>query len=76
MDSLCEQQIMNSIKKLPKDTTTIIVAHRLSTIKDCDKVFVLDEGKIVENGKHKQLINQKGVYAKMWKSQNGVSKKI
>ena len=50
--------------------TTIIVAHRLSTIKNCDKIFVLKDGQLVESGDHKSLLEKNGVYAQMWKSQN------
>ena len=72
LDSLSEASIMNTIDNLPSGTTTIIVAHRLSSIKNCDRIFVLNEGKLVESGKHKELINKNGFYAKMWKSQNNV----
>ena len=73
LDSISEARIMSTIKQLKKSstTTTIIVAHRLSTIKDCDKIFVLKEGVIVEQGKHSELLAEKGVYSQMWISQNG-----
>lgn len=70
LDSLSESAIMNTINKIGSDMTTIIVAHRLSTIKNCDKIFVLKDGHLVETGDHKSLLEKNGVYAQMWKSQN------
>ena len=62
---------MKTIKNLGNNKTMLIVAHRLSTIKNCDKIFVLKDGEIVEEGNHKSLLAKKGVYAMMWKEQNG-----
>ena len=70
LDSLSEAAIMRTIDKIGEKITTIIVAHRLSTIKDCDKIFVLKDGHFMENGRHKELLEQNGIYAQMWKSQN------
>ncbi len=70
LDSLSETAIMNTINRIGTDVTTIIVAHRLSTIKNCDKIFVLKEGQLVESGNHKELLEKNGVYAEMWKNQN------
>ena len=70
LDSLSEAAIMRTIDKIGEKITTIIVAHRLSTIKDCDKIFVLKDGHLMENGRHKELLEQNGIYAQMWKSQN------
>ncbi len=70
LDSISEASIMKTIDSIGKNLTTIIVAHRLSTIKNCDKIFVLHEGHLVESGKHKELLSKNGVYARMWKSQN------
>ncbi len=70
LDSLSEASIMNTIDNLPEGTTTIIVAHRLSTVTKCDKIFVLDEGKLVEEGTHEELLNKNGFYSRLWKSQN------
>lgn len=69
LDSLSEAAIMKTINKLNKDITTIIIAHRLSTIKKCDRIFVMQDGVLVEAGKHRSLLSKKGLYAKMWKNQ-------
>lgn len=70
LDSISEAAIMKTIHSVGKDLTTIIVAHRLSTIKNCDKIFVLYDGHLVESGKHSTLLRKNGIYAQMWKSQN------
>lgn len=71
LDSLSEDSIMRTIDSLPEGTTTIIVAHRLSSIKNCDRIFVLNQGKLVESGNHQELLDKNGFYAGMWKLQNG-----
>ncbi len=70
LDSLSEDSIMRTIDNLPEGTTTIIVAHRLSTIKNCDRIFVLNEGKLIESGRHQDLLDKNGFYAGMWNRQN------
>lgn len=69
LDSISEANIMKTINTLNKSITTIIIAHRLSTVKKCDKIFVMQNGVLVEEGKHKALLSKKGLYAKMWKNQ-------
>ncbi len=56
---------------LMKGRTTIVIAHRLSTIQKMDRIIVLDEGKIVEDGSHEKLIKNSGLYAKLWSHQSG-----
>ncbi len=51
--------------------TSIVIAHRLSTLKHLDNIIVLDKGKIVEQGKHEELVKQNGIYAYLWHRQNG-----
>ena len=69
LDSISEAKILKTIKRISKNKTTIIVAHRLSTIKDCDKIFVLQNGQLAESGRHEELISKNGVYERMWREQ-------
>jgi len=71
LDSIIEAQIQKGIFELIKNKTSIVIAHRLSTILKMDRIIVLEGGKIVQDGTHNELINQKGKYAKMWKHQSG-----
>lgn len=71
LDSESEAYIQDALKKLMKNRTSIVIAHRLSTIADLDRIIVLDEGKIVEEGTHKELLAKKGTYAKLWAHQSG-----
>jgi len=70
LDSITEKALDKTINEYCKDMTTIFIAHRLSTIKDCDKIYVFEKGKIIEEGSHKQLIDIKGKYAKLVKQQS------
>ena len=54
-----------------KDKTTLVVAHRLSTLKRMDRILVFDAGKIIEDGSHQDLLNLNGIYKKLWDSQVG-----
>ncbi len=69
LDSLSEKYIQESFEKLMKNRTTIVVAHRLSTIQKMDRIIVLEKGNIVEDGSHSELIEQGGYYAELWNSQ-------
>lgn len=69
LDSKSEQSIIKAIKELSKSTTSVIIAHRLSTIIDADKIIVLDQGKLVEQGSHQQLIDNNQQYAQLWAAQ-------
>ena len=69
LDSKTEKSIEKSLKKLSNKNTTLVIAHRLSTIIDADKIIVLDNGSIVEQGSHKELIKKNGLYAEMWMRQ-------
>jgi len=71
LDSITESQIQNALSTLMKGRTTIIIAHRLSTIMSADKIVVINRGKIAQIGKHSELINQKGIYKRLWNMQKG-----
>ncbi|MGF1741877.1 ABC transporter ATP-binding protein/permease [Vibrio profundum] len=71
LDSEVEAAIQESLNELMEGKTVIAIAHRLSTIAAMDRLIVLDEGNIVEQGTHQQLINNKGIYAQLWAHQTG-----
>lgn len=72
LDSESEALIQKSLETLMKDRTSIVIAHRLSTIAELDRIIVLDNGRIVEDGSHDELLAKKrGVYAKLWSRQSG-----
>ena len=71
LDSASEQLIQHALEGLMKNRTSIVIAHRLSTIAKLDRIIVLDSGKIIEDGTHAQLLEQKGAYAKLWAHQSG-----
>ena len=66
LDSKTEKSIEKSLKKLSNKNSTLVIAHRLSTIIDADKIIVLENGIIAEQGSHKELIKKNGLYAEMW----------
>jgi len=72
LDSASEKMIQEAIDELMKNKTVIVVAHRLSTIRKMDRIVVIDDGQIVEEGSHQQLISQKnGKYKNLWEIQVG-----
>ncbi|MCB1066856.1 MAG: ABC transporter ATP-binding protein [Simkania sp.] len=71
LDSVTEKYIQESLETLMKDRTTIVIAHRLSTLSRMDRILVFDRGKIVEEGFHSSLLEKEGLYSKMWKMQVG-----
>jgi ATP-binding cassette subfamily B protein len=71
LDSESEKYIQEGLWELMKNKTALVIAHRLSTIKHLDRIIVLDQGKIVQDGTHEELIKQKGIYAKLWSHQSG-----
>ncbi len=71
LDSESEVLIQAALWKLMEGRTAIVIAHRLSTIQKMDRIIVLDDGKIVEEGSHKELLQKKGTYAKLWAHQSG-----
>ena len=71
LDSITEKQIQTAIFELIEDKTAIVIAHRLSTILRMDRIIVLENGKIIEQGTHQKLLDKNGKYAEMWKHQSG-----
>ena len=72
LDAESERKVQQGIKRLIKGRTTIIIAHRFSTVRDADKIVVLDKGKIAEVGNHKDLLKKKGKYCQLYRLQAGL----
>ncbi len=70
LDSITERALDKTINEFSKEMTTIFIAHRLSTIKDCDRIFVMDKGKIIEQGTHRELSESGGKYAELVRQQS------
>jgi ATP-binding cassette subfamily B protein len=77
LDSLTEEEISKTIREISgtKERMIVLIAHRLSTIMHADKIIVLEQGKIIEQGKHEELLELKGLYYAMWRQQIGERKK-
>jgi len=71
VDNETEAALQRSIQRISKGRTTIVIAHRLSTVRHADRIVVLDQGAIAEDGAHETLIQQDGIYAKLWAVQTG-----
>ncbi len=71
VDNETEAALQRSIGRISKGRTTIVIAHRLSTVRHADRIVVLDQGKVVEDGTHESLVKKDGVYAKLWSVQTG-----
>jgi len=73
LDSLTEEEITGTIREISEQTShiTILIAHRLSTIRHADRIYVLEKGHIIEEGKHEDLLVEKGLYYAMWRQQVG-----
>lgn len=71
LDSESEIYIQDALWKLMEGRTAVVIAHRLSTIQKMDRIIVMDKGKVVEQGTHKELIHQNGIYASLWSHQSG-----
>lgn len=69
LDSETEQEILKSLKDVSQGRTTLVIAHRLSTVVSADEIIVLDHGKVMERGKHADLLKHNGIYAQMWQRQ-------
>lgn len=71
VDNETEAALQRSIERISRDRTTIVIAHRLSTVRRADRILVLEEGRVVEDGNHESLVEQNGVYARLWSVQTG-----
>lgn len=69
LDSITEKAISQTMDKFMQDKTALIIAHRLNTIKNCDVIYVLEKGKVIESGNHKDLLKKQGYYYNLWKDQ-------
>ena len=69
LDSFTEQEIQGALRKVSHNRTTLVIAHRLSTVVEADEIIVLDKGVIAERGNHAKLLRKKGIYAAMWNRQ-------
>ncbi|HVR74327.1 MAG TPA: ATP-binding cassette domain-containing protein, partial [Planctomycetota bacterium] len=70
LDSQSEKEVQRAIDNLIRARTTFVIAHRLSTIADADRILVLDDGRIVDAGRHEDLLRKGGLYQRLWRSQN------
>ena len=78
LDSITEDEITQTIKGINNthDMVTILIAHRLSTIMHANRIFVLEKGKIIEEGNHFDLLDSKGLYYAMWRQQVGEGREV
>ena len=72
VDNETEAAIQKSLEKITQNRTTIVIAHRLSTIRNADCIYVMEHGKIVEFGRHEELLEKSGIYASLWQGQSGL----
>ena len=72
LDNLTERAVMNAIDRLSSKKTIIMIAHRLSTVKECDNIFLFDQGKLVSHGKYKELLSKSKLFKKMVESNENI----
>ena len=73
LDSVTEVKIQHAFDELARGRTTLVIAHRLSTIRSADRILVIEDGRIAEQGSHEALLSQNGEYASLWRTQNGMA---
>ncbi|MPZ08828.1 MAG: ATP-binding cassette domain-containing protein [Kiloniellaceae bacterium] len=76
LDTKTEREIQQSLREVSRDRTTLVIAHRLSTVVEADEILVLEQGRIVERGRHQALLGRGGVYAQMWARQQAAVDEI
>ncbi|MGL4812625.1 MAG: ABC transporter permease, partial [Beijerinckiaceae bacterium] len=69
LDAESEQQVQAALSSLMQGRTTLVIAHRLATVRDADKIVVMEQGRIVEEGRHEDLLARNGAYAKLHRLQ-------
>lgn len=69
LDSATERRVQAALAEICRGTTTLVIAHRLSTVVDADEILVLDQGRVVERGSHAELLRAEGLYARLWRRQ-------
>jgi ATP-binding cassette subfamily B protein len=69
LDSMTEREIQLALQQVSRNRTTLVIAHRLTTVVDADDIIVLDHGAIAERGTHDELLSKRGLYASMWNRQ-------
>jgi ATP-binding cassette, subfamily B, bacterial len=72
VDNETEAAIQRSLDRITRDRTTIAIAHRLSTVRNADCIYVMEHGKLVESGTHEELLEKQGIYASLWRVQSGL----
>ena len=70
VDTLTEQKIQSAIHRIIRGRTAVVIAHRLSTVRDADRILVVSDGRIVEQGRHEELLGQRGVYYRLYTRQH------
>jgi subfamily B ATP-binding cassette protein MsbA len=73
LDTQSERKVQSALESLSRDRTTLVIAHRLSTVRDADWIYVLDDGQVAEQGRHKELVAANGLYARLCQMQFGAS---
>jgi ABC-type multidrug transport system fused ATPase/permease subunit len=66
LDSENERQVQDALRRLMKGRTSMVIAHRLSTVLDADRIYVIDRGRVVEQGRHDELLARGGLYARLY----------
>ncbi|MCP4893704.1 MAG: ATP-binding cassette domain-containing protein, partial [Actinomycetales bacterium] len=72
VDNETEAAIRRSLQTICRDRTTVVIAHRLSTVRHAARIHVLDHGRVVESGTHEELLGHEGIYAGLWRVQTGM----
>ena len=72
LDPLAEYELNQELNEIAKDKTVIFISHRLSTTRDADCIYMMEQGQIIEAGTHEELIDADGTYARMWNVQAGL----